>query len=423
MAPRALRIGLGAALVVVYGARAVTGLTGGLAFAEGARLAARGSLEAALPPLSSAAVGINRYEAAWLTGEVRLGIWDALPPERREGKAGIALLAGAASAYLDAGVSRPVSSWHLAGLAETYRRVENLARATRAVPLERLAAGPWSRVGRPGRVAAGLCGALAERQPSGYAFQDDCGSMLMDWGLEREALEAWLGSVRAQPDLRQHELLTRDRLPAAVMRALIDASRSQLGRAPLLPLERHLFALGQFERAAGNLAQAERDLRRALEEPSDRIRRAEVWFHLGLVLEDLRRYDDAEPAMAHALDAEVFRPAVFEARARFARARGDADGELRWLGELRAGAPTELARVLRFAEAALRLGRPEEAEEAARWGCRLAPTDPAPREALVEALLARGDTVGARQVWAEYTRGAGETEASRRMLARIESAR
>lgn len=422
MSARAIRLLVAAAIVGVYGVRAVTGLLGGVAFAKASPLAVRGALEEAAPWLARAGVGINRYEAAWLTGEVRLGLWDALPAGRREGE-GIVLLSRAAQSYLEAGALRPVASWHLAGLAETYRRVEDVSRNLRTVPLEALAAGPWSRVGRPGRVAAGLCRAIAERQPNAYVFQDACGSMLLDWGLVDDAMATWTRAVRAQPDLGQHAPFVRERIPEPLMRALIAVSREQLGRAPLLSRERHLFALGRFERSVGNLAQAESDLRAALAEPSDRIRRAEVWFHLGLVLEDQRRYDEAEPAMERALEAPVFRPGVHEARARFARARGDGEGELRWLGALRAESPGDLSLVLRFADAALRWGRPAEAEEAARWGCRLAPTDPAPRAALVEALLARRDFVGARQAWSDHRRLSGDTERSRELLARIEAAR
>ena len=64
-----------AAVLLLYAARAVSGLLGGAAYARGASLAAEGYYDQAIPLLERGAVGENRFEALWLLGEVRLGLW------------------------------------------------------------------------------------------------------------------------------------------------------------------------------------------------------------------------------------------------------------------------------------------------------------------------------------------------------------
>ena len=97
---------------------------------RGSRFAANARYEGAQYQLTSAQHGALTYDAAWLLGESQLGLWDKLPVDKRDAE-GARLLDRAAASYLAAGERIPAASWHLSGLAEVYRRLENERRAAR----------------------------------------------------------------------------------------------------------------------------------------------------------------------------------------------------------------------------------------------------------------------------------------------------
>jgi outer membrane protein assembly factor BamD (BamD/ComL family) len=67
-------------------------------------------------------------------------------------------------------------------------------------------------------------------------------------------------------------------------------------------------------------------------------------------------------------------------------------------------------------------GHWDEADEALRWAAIVHSNDPAPRRALVEMLLAKGEIPGARSALNDYVRLFGRTEDAARMEQSIAAA-
>jgi predicted Zn-dependent protease len=152
-----------------------------------------------------------------------------------------------------------------------------------------------------------------------------------------------------------------------------------------------------------------------LEAPGTALFHAEDAFHLGLVLIDRGRLDEAETLLARAALEPVFEPGVAETRARIAAKRERWAEALEYLRELRRFQPRELGVLLEFARVAQKAEAWDQADEALRWASLAHPENPAPRRAMVEALLARGQRKRARLALDEYVRSFGRTEDAIRM--------
>ena len=151
------------------------------------------------------------------------------------------------------------------------------------------------------------------------------------------------------------------------------------------------------ESLCGAAAQ-EQDFRAALNEPTTRLSYAEAHFHLALVLVDLGRLDEAEVSLAAAVREPVFGPGVAGTRARIAAMRERWPEALAQLREARRLSPRELWVLLEFARVARKAEVWDQAEEALRWAILVHPEAPAPRIALVELYLSRGERLKARRV-------------------------
>jgi len=411
------------ATAVLYGAWAARGIVGGAAYARGKPLASEGRYEEALPLLERAGSVPRRLETCWLRGEVRLGRFDRLEPDRRRGKDGILLLESAAEDLLEAASACPASGWPWSGLAETYERLEREGSGRRSFDLSLLEKGPWARVGRPGRVAVGLARIAIEKEPQVAAHHDRHALILYRLGLETEALEAVRAAARALPLFDEHSFSKLEPFPREFLEAFAEESRKAIGKAPLLSRERHYLGLGQLERRLGRLDRAEADLRAALEEPADSLRRAEDYFHLAMVLSDQRKWEEADRAYERAAEAPVFRPASALARARIAEELGRPERALDWLAEARRLRPADPDLVLAHARLARRLGRFEEAIEAYRWAVVLAPGRREVRLELARTELERANLSGAESAVRDFERDFGPDSESRALLLEIARAK
>ena len=406
---RAGPIVLALALVLVYGARTVTGWVGGAAYASGRRLAEADRYEQALPLLARGALGPDRAAALWLAGNLELNLLQADQARNAKGEQVLARLQAAYHDETEAISLSPASGWYWASLADVYHQIERRARYLHGVPLELVEQDPWAAIGRPGRVAVGLLRQAIALEPTQYVFLDQLAFALLHYGLREEALEVVRESARVQPDFEMHYYTNLRPVPPDILDAFADAARSALGRTPLLRHGLHLVALGKIELRRGRADQAERDLRAALAVPATEANRADISYNLGRALSALGRYEEADAAFRDAEPYPVFAAAGRANRARIAEARDDLDQALALMQEARRLEPRSLEYALEYARLARRVKRPEWAEEALRWAILVHPEDPRPLRELERLLRDSGNAAEA-----EETRQALE-----RLIARI----
>jgi len=403
-------VGAGLLIGGLFVTRAATGAPSAWSYSRGRELERVARYAEAGPLIDRAAVGGNRIDALWRAGRTRLEVWDTLPTAGRTGSPGDGALREAARRFLAGREASPASAWFTAALGDAYAHRESAARSRRAPDLSLLAGGAWALVGDDGRIAIGLARAAIDREPSRSELRDQLVLVLEENGLHEEALRAMADSARVLPDFNAHPAFAFETLPRDLVEAFWRASRSMApGEAPLLPRDRYLLSLGQLGRRLAHLAEAEQDLRAALDTPNTALGRAEDAFHLGLVLVDLGRLDEAESMLARADREPVFGPGVAGTRARIAGMRERWPEALDRLREARRLQPNELWVLLEFSRVAQKTGSWEQAEEALRWAIVVHPDDPAPYRAIVEMFLSKGEKDKARHALDEYIRLFGRT--------------
>ena len=308
-----------AAGVLVAGffvARAVTGVPATFAYARGRSLADDGRFAEASARFDRGAIGANLTEALWQAGRVRMEVWARLPEEDRFGAMGEATLRAAAERFLAARAASPGSAWLTAALGDVYTLRERAVRARRAVDLDELSRGPWAWIGDDGRIAIGLTRAAIDREPNRFEHRDEMVFLLEESGLHAEALAAMDESARALPNFGAHPEFAVETLPRDLVERFWRATRElSPDDAPFLSREQHLLSSGQLGRRLGHLAEAEQDIRAALDAPGTSAGRAEDAYHLALVLIDAGRFDEAETWLRRAVQEPVFRPGVARTRA------------------------------------------------------------------------------------------------------------
>jgi len=406
----------GALLAGVFVARAVTGVPSAWAYAQGRELERSGRYAEAGPVIDRGAVGANRTEALWRAGRSRLEDWDTLPTPDQQGPRGAAALGAGAARFLAARAESSASAWFTAALGDVYARRESAARANRTTDLALLDRGPWALVGDDGRIAIGLARAAIDREPNRAELRDQLVWVLQENGLHEEASRAMAESARVLPDFNAHPSFAFETLPRDLVETFWKTARGlDSGDAPLLPRERYVVSLGQLGHRLGHLQEAEHDLRTALNEPATKLALAEEAYHLGLVLVDQGRFDEAESMFARALEEPVFGPGVARMRAYIAERQERWPEALAELREARRLNPRDLWVLLEFARVARHAKEWDQAEEALRWAARLHRQDPAPSLALVELFLAKGEKVSARHALDEHVRSFGQSEDAARM--------
>lgn len=416
-------VAAGGVVALFFVARATTGVPAAWAYARGREAEAAGRYAEAAPLLDAGAVGANTNEALWLAGESRLALWDGLSPEGQTVARGSEFLREATSRFLSGRAGSPASAWFTSALGDVYTRRAEFARANLTADLTALAAGPWALIGDDGRIAIGLTRAAILREPNRFVYRDQLVLLLEANGLHEDALRAIDESARALPDFGAHPTLSFDELPRDLVERFWRTARTlPRGDAALLSRERCLLASGQLGRRLGHLEEAEQDLRAALEAPGTPLNHAEDSFHLGLVLFDLGRFDEAETMFARAGREPVFAPGVAEMRAHIAEKQGRWAEALDRYREVRRLRPRELATLFDVARLAQKTGNWDEASEALRWAALIHPGDPAPRRALVEMLVAEGDHARARQALDDYVRLFGRTDDAARLEQSLASA-
>lgn len=414
---------VGVVLATIFVARAAAGVRASLAYARGSRGFEQGAYEGAIAPLDVGAIGASRVEGLWLGGEARLGVWDTLPADQRDGARGKDLLNGAASKLLAGRAASPASPWFEASLAGVYARREGARRARAAIDLSLLDRGPWAFVGDDGRTAIGLVRGAILLEPNTVEFRDQLVMVLLANGLKDEAFSAVEDSARVVPDFGAHPGLSYEALPREVVEHFWSVSRTVTpDQVPLASHERHLLSLGILGRRLGHLDEAEADLRAALAAPGTEFFHAEDAFHLALVLVDRGRADEAIPYLNRANAFDVFGPAVATTRARIAESRGDVAGALDRLHDARRLAPRDLGILLDFARVAEKLEAWDQAEEALRWARVVHPTDPAPDRAMIELSLRRGEPGKAREAVDHLRALVGPTDEVAELERRVTSA-
>ncbi len=400
---------LGIAVAAVYLVRAARGIPAGLAYERAVKLNRSGLETRAISLFERGAVGFDRNTALWYAGEAGVRVWDALRPAERLGERGFETVARASRAYLLAASGNPASAWPWSGLAELYGRIETAARARRATDLGALAGPAWKRVGKEGRVAVGLMREAIEREPMVFAHRDALVLLCLRLGLEREAETAMRESARVQPGHWVHAGLSFRNLPPSMLEAFAEGSREVLGKAPMLPLERHLLSLAQLELRLGRLDDAEAHLERAMLQPADGLRRAEQAYHLGLVRKSKGDFCGARKAFELASQGPVFRSSIAYQRGRMEEAEGRAREALDLFEEALRLEPRNVFLALECARAARGLGEWKTAEETLRWAILVAPEDGRPRADLVRTLLAAGDRRGAARALGEMREAVGRS--------------
>ena len=400
----------------LFAARAASGVAAASAYRRGFVLDASGRHAEAGPLLDRAAVGADRAEVLWRAGRSRVDAWSRLPASERSGPRGDEALRAAAVRFLLERIESPGSAWPIAELGSVYACRESVSRSREIIDLAALDRGPWALLGDDGRVAIGLARAAIDREPSNFLLRDRLVLLLEINGLHQDALRAMVESARALPDFGAHADFAFESTPRDLVETFWRTSRG-LGPAdaPIQSRERHLLSLGQLGRRLGHLEEAEADLREALNTPGTKLASAEDSFHLGLVLIDRGRLDEAEVMLARAVREPVFGPGLAGTRARIAVIREDWAEALEQLREARRLEPRALWVLLEFARVAEKAGSWDQAEESLRFAILVHPEDPAPHHAMVEMFLAKGEKETARQALDEYVRLFGRTEDAARM--------
>jgi tetratricopeptide (TPR) repeat protein len=374
---------------------AVRGVASGRAFSAGLRDAAAGRYGPAVAELDRGAVGIHRFEARWMAGEVRLGIWDRMDDPAAYGAEGVRTLSEAAREFLASEREVAASGWPLSGLATAYRRVEQVEAAGRPVDLASFGKPPWARIGRAGRIAVGLGRLAVGREPTVSARRDALVETFSRLGLPDEAASALRESARIQPVLEKHHDLDPGRMERTLIEAFHEGAREALGNVPMTRPIEHRLSLGKSAFRLERFEEADAWFREVLDAPAGRLDFAEARFWLGLVSERRGRLEDAGVFFSSVLSIPAFRPAALDRLARLAERRGDWRGVYERLDLLRREQPGRPEFVVRWAAAAIRSGEAARAVEGVRAGLVRSPGDPDLRAALVEALLAAGDVEGA----------------------------
>ena len=396
------------AVAAVYVVRAGAGVSEERAYRRASLDVDAKRYREAASELAWAAVGANRDRTFWLDGWVALDLWDSATDAERISGAGGAFLERATASFLRGLSESPATGWYVSGLAEIYARRERVARATRTFDLAILERGPWAMAGDDGRLAIGFARLAVGREPNTAPFRDRLALLFWSFGLKNEALAAVRDSARVLPDFTAHnEEFTFDSLPRELAEAFYDASRANVGAAPLQPKERHLLSLGILAYRLGRLSDSEADLRAALQAPGSAQFHAEDAFHLGLTLLALGREAEAEPLFRRAEAFDVFVEPVLSTRASQAEAHGRLEEAFEAVSRLRARDPGDVGTCLRFAAIAARLDLPDRAEEALRFASVVAPDDPRPRRELVRLYLRTGRRSKAAAVLEEL-RGRGD---------------
>ena len=411
------------AVVLWYAFRAIVGWIAGPAYSFGRHDAAFGHYEAALANLTRGSAGMHLAEARWLAAQVRIGIWQneiyaGTPPEEVE-----PLLLEAFHDYTAAISISPASGWYWAALGDLYHQRERLERHEAGFPLDLLAADPWERVGRPGRIAVGMLRHALSAEPTVHALHDQLAFTYRDYGLSELELLRVRESARVQPVYRFHAYENLAPVPDEILAAFTEGSREALGKAPFLRRNLHLLALGRIEVRRGRMEQAEADLRDALALPGEALNRSEGRYYLGLVLSRMERYDEALEYLIQAEEHPNFEAASISAQAWIAESTGRSEEALLLLGRARRLNPRNLGFVLSYARVARAIGDYGKAEQALRWGILTHSRDPRPYRALVVCQSERGDLRAARVALEDLAKLPGVTPAEvEGLILRIEAA-
>ena len=401
----------------LFAARAASGVPAAWAYRKGQVLKAGGRHAEAGALFDRGAVGANRTEALWHAGRSRLEYWYALAASDRSGSRGDEALRVAAVRFLKERKDSPGSAWSTAELGNVYACRASVSRSRRITDLAALDHGPWALIGDDGRIAIGLARAAIDREPNTPELRDYLALLLEENGLHEEAVRAMVEAARVQPDFGAHPNFTFESVPRDLVETFWRTSRALApADAPFLSRERHLLSLGQLGRRLGHLDEAEQDLRAAMNASGTWLgRAAEDAFHLGLVLVDLGRLDEAETMLARAVREPVFGFGVAGTRARIAVMGERWSDALDQLREARRLKPRELWVLLDFSRVAQKTELWDQAEESLRWAMLVHPEDPAPQRAMVEMFLAKGENESARRALDEYVRSFGRTEDAARM--------
>ena len=396
--PRALVLLLSTLLIGVYGYRTVIGFPATWALERGHRLRNSRVYKAASPWLESAAVGSNRTRALLMAGEARWTRWKR--QVRRRGAVGADLdsLVLAADDYLRCQCGAPASRQAWLGLGDVYHALERIGRERRATLPYLPHPDPWSRVGRPGRVAIGMTRRALEVAPYWSRVHDRLALTLWSYGIDNEARKAVRASARSLPLYFRHTYIRRPELPGWFAREFADASWEVLGQVRLFPRTRHLIELGKLERRNGADGRAVEALREALGGRTSALMRAEISYHLGLALLDEGSEEEGRAYLRETSENPVFRVGSLRSLASWAQA-ADRDAEaLEYLRSLRREDPGKLGYSLEFAEVARRLEDWPAALESLKWARIRHPADPRPYRGLVETYLMMDDLGSANAV-------------------------
>jgi tetratricopeptide (TPR) repeat protein len=126
--------------------------------------------------------------------------------------------------------------------------------------------------------------------------------------------------------------------------------------------------------------------------------------------------------LARAVREPAFAPGVAMTRARIAETRGRWAEALEQLREARRLDPRGLWVLLEFARVAGKAGSWEQAEESLRFAILVHPEEPAPRVAIIDVFLARGELDGARRALDDYVRSFGRTPDAARLEQAVDRA-
>ena len=395
------------ALLGVYGYRSVHGIRGGWAFERGHLLRNLGNYPGAVPRLEAGAVGAQRLRALRMAAEVRLDMWERQVRRRGTLGADAEELVKAGEGFLACRCVAPAARRSWKGIGEVYDAFEWIGRESRAetpyVPPEH----PWTRVGRPGRIAVGMLRIALDASPNWGHLHDKLALTLWNYGLDAPARDAVRKSAQVLPVFYRHPYHKIPELPEWVPVEFALASREVLGRVPLFPRTAHLIDLGKLERRIGANDRAIDALTEALAAGGDDLRRAEASFHLGLALVAAGRHDEGRAHLNAAREHPVFRISALRSLANAAEDRGEFAEALGYLRRLRWEQPGELWPCLKFAEVAERVGDWPAALESLRWAKLKHPKDSRPYVALAKAHIAMGDTTTATTVADELEEVAG----------------
>jgi tetratricopeptide (TPR) repeat protein len=412
-----MRRGVGLALLIVYAAWAWHGWTAGRAYARAHASARRGDLDRSLADLAAVGRGPWGFEASWLEGEVRLGIWDSWTAERRRAE-GETMLAAAVRAYLRASEQAPSSAWPWIGMADAWERRGRAEREQRPVDLGTMTVS-WASATGDDRIAAGLARISARLEPHNFRTLDRRVLLARRLRVASELREAVASTARALPAWDLHDDLRALDGNRTVLDSFWGPARD--AAAPMLPEERRRFYLGTLALRLGMDDEAERQLRAALRSPGGALQRAEVSWHLGGLLLRSGREAEALELLSRAEREPVFRRAVRLRRAQYALGAGRTEDALRDLEAALDESPGDIEVVLLYASAAVPVQRGAEAEDRIRRAIGEHPDQESLRSALVDVLLRSGASAEADRALADWRGALGETPAFEAARRRVEA--